>query len=98
MSLSYVLSPEARADYDTAFDYYDAIDQDLSAEFDTRTADAYALISAHPKIGRELQPGVRRVLVRKFPYAVIYREINGKIEVISVLHTSRDPAEWQGRT
>ena len=62
-----ILSPEARADLDSAFDYYDATDPNLSGDFAARAAEAFARVVAHPRIGREVHPGVRRVLVRNFP-------------------------------
>jgi hypothetical protein len=32
-----------------------------------------------------------------FPYIVLYREDQGELVVVSVFHTSRDPADWQSR-
>jgi plasmid stabilization system protein ParE len=40
---------------------------------------------------------VRRALVTKFPYVVLYREDQGEIIVIAVFHTSRNPSVWQSR-
>ena len=68
-----------------------------SGEFVANVAAAFARISTHPRVGHEIHPSVRRVLVKKFPYAVIYREVAGGLQVISVFHTSRDPADWQSR-
>jgi len=40
---------------------------------------------------------VRKAVVTRFPYIVLYREEAGEVLVISVFHTSRDPAVWQAR-
>ena len=40
---------------------------------------------------------VRRALTRRFPYAVYYRMAGNKVVVLGILHTRRDPHEWQSR-
>jgi len=57
----------------------------------------YNRIVGGPLKYQELRGGIRRVLLRRFPYAV-YFAIEGDIAVVvGVLHASRDPAEWQRR-
>ncbi|MEW6688715.1 MAG: hypothetical protein AB1452_06435 [Pseudomonadota bacterium] len=41
--------------------------------------------------------GVKRLLLRRFPYAVVVRESAGEIVVIAFAHTSRRPGYWRGR-
>ena len=41
---------------------------------------------------------VRRAKTRRFPYIVYYRLFDDRIEIIGVLHASRDPRVWQSRT
>ncbi len=40
---------------------------------------------------------VRKAVVRRFPYVVLYREDAAEVVVIAVFHTSRDPSIWQAR-
>ncbi len=40
---------------------------------------------------------VRRALVRRFPYAVLYLAAPESVAIIAVFHTSRYPAGWQER-
>ena len=46
---------------------------------------------------QDLQSGVRRILLRRFPYAVYFAVEPEAVVVLAVLHVSRDPAEWQRR-
>jgi hypothetical protein len=39
----------------------------------------------------------RRVLVRRFPYFVIYREWSDRLEIVAVAHQSRRPGYWRSR-
>jgi len=40
---------------------------------------------------------VKRYLVHRFPYGVIYRIRNRLIQVIAVMHLRRHPNYWRGR-
>jgi toxin ParE1/3/4 len=54
-------------------------------------------IEAMPELYAAGFKGVRRGMLRKFPYVVYYRILPEQIEVLAVLHGSRDPRVWQGR-
>ncbi len=97
MSLPVVLRPEARQEYDDAFDYYEAQRAGLGARFAARVNEVLVRIGNTPKMHGIVRGDVRRAVVTKFPYCVYYRELTDRVEVISVFHTSRDPAVWQSR-
>jgi len=40
---------------------------------------------------------VRRALLRRFPYAVLFRIDQNAITVLACFHASRDPQQWQRR-
>ena len=46
---------------------------------------------------QDLRAGIRRALLRRFPYAIYFAVENDTVLVVAVLHASRDPAEWQRR-
>ncbi len=41
--------------------------------------------------------GVKRLLLRRFPYAVIVRESAAEVVVVAFAHTARRPGYWRGR-
>ena len=41
--------------------------------------------------------GTRRILLRRYPYWVIYRVEDARIVIIAVAHTSRRPDYWHDR-
>jgi len=41
--------------------------------------------------------GVRRFLLRRFPYAVVYLELANEIRILAIAHTSREPGFWRQR-
>jgi toxin ParE1/3/4 len=97
VSLPVVLTPEARQEYDNAFDYYEAQRAGLGTTFAGRIQDVLARIGKSPKMHGVVLGDIRKAVVTKFPYCVYYRELADRVEVIAVFHTSRDPADWQRR-
>ena len=49
-----------------------------------------------PHVSVEL--GVRRRLLKKFPYAVVFMVVAGEIRVIALAHGRRLPGYWRRRT
>jgi plasmid stabilization system protein ParE len=89
--------PAVDADIEAAFEWYEAEEPDLGFEFLGELRAVYQRILEGPRKYQALRSGIRRALTRRFPYA-IYFSIEGEvIVVVAVLHTARDPAEWQRR-
>lgn len=40
---------------------------------------------------------VRRFLLRRFPYSVVFIELDAEIRVLAIAHTSREPGFWRNR-
>ncbi len=45
----------------------------------------------------EFPPAIRKASVEDFPYNVIFREIEGCIQILAVAHHRRRPRYWLGR-
>ena len=43
------------------------------------------------------EAGTRRILLRRFPYHLIYREVPDGIQIVAVMHERRRPGYWHGR-
>lgn len=98
MSLPVVFRPEARAEYDEAFDWFEQLRPGAGVAFAEAVQRTLDVIAAHPKMHSTVHQGVRRSPVGGYPYyRVFYRERTDHVEVIAVFHTSRNPADWHGR-
>jgi toxin ParE1/3/4 len=97
MSLPVVLRDEAQAEFDEAFDYYDAQKVGLGVTFAGRVQEVFDRISANPLLHAVVLRDIRKAVVARFPYCVYYRPEPTRVQVIAVFHTSRDPSVWQGR-
>jgi plasmid stabilization system protein ParE len=41
--------------------------------------------------------GTRRYIFHRFPFYLVYRETDGKLEIIAVAHGRRKPGYWKSR-
>lgn len=91
------LTPTAVRDIEAAVEWYDARAPRLGDEFLERVGALLEQISRQPLIYVEAEQGVRRGLLKRFPYAVYYFHEGNLLTVIAVLHTSRRPDYWKDR-
>ena len=93
------LTSEAHADVDAAFWWYEGRRSGLGFEFNACLDEALQKAARAPLVYVEVDDDIRRVLVRRFPYAVFFvvEDDDATLTVIGVLHTSRDPDSWRER-
>jgi plasmid stabilization system protein ParE len=52
------------------------------------------MIKSFPLAASEIEPEIRRSLLARFPYAIVYGIDDQTIVVIAVAHTHRKPRYW----
>ena len=92
-----ILNPEAEADLVEAKLYYETRRPGLGDDFLLRVEEAFKGIQRAPQLHAEVFQNLRLALVRRFPFAVVYRLDDDQITVLAVYHSRRDPRGWQGR-
>lgn len=88
---------EAKTEYYTSVKYYKEIDRGLAEEFYDAVQDAIAGIKEYPDSGHPYMYNTRRVLLDRFPFAIIYRRKGDLIVILAVHHTKRKPSYWEKR-
>lgn len=89
--------PSVDADVEAAFGWYEGELTGLGLEFLEELRATYLRILQGPFKYAEIRSGIRRALSKRFPYAIYFSVEGTVIIVLAVLHTARDPAEWQHR-
>lgn len=84
-------------DVEAAFEWYEAQYSNLGLQFLNELRLTYVRLSQNPRAYQVIKDDIRRILMRQFPYAVYFVIENDLIIVLGVLHTARDPEEWQTR-
>ncbi len=69
----------------------------LGRRFLAEVRRAEKLISQFPDSAEEIRQGVRRRLLRKFRYSLIYSIEKDGLLILAVAHHSRRPSYWIGR-
>jgi plasmid stabilization system protein ParE len=89
--------PAAAAEFADAAEWYESRRSGLGHEFVNAIRNRVEDIRETPERWA-LAHSVRRALVTKFPYAVVYRELaDGEIQIIAVAHLRRRPKYWARR-
>jgi plasmid stabilization system protein ParE len=77
--------------------YYDNSSPGLGKSFIDDVERAITQIERYPESGYLLNRAVRRVLLRGFPYAVMYSVGPDEIRILAIANLKRRPFYWQGR-
>ena len=97
MKSALTFRPEASADVVEAFSWYQEQRRGLGDEFRADLDATLKLLQQMPETGPVVHRGLRRALLRHFPYAVYFGLSKDLIEVRAVLHQHRSPTAWQSR-
>ena len=69
----------------------------LGRRFFTEVQTAENLLAQFPESAPEILPGIRKRVLRKFPYSLIYTIEADELLILAVAHHSRRPGYWVGR-
>jgi plasmid stabilization system protein ParE len=86
-----VFRPEARAESIEALDWYEARAPGLGFEFIKSLDVALAAATTHSRAFAVVAGDLRRVVLRKFPYSLIFCAENERLVVFAVVHHRRRP-------
>ncbi|MFM2429512.1 MAG: hypothetical protein RLZZ511_725 [Cyanobacteriota bacterium] len=87
-----------KSEIDQAYEWYESQRPELGDEFLECIHQQVNLICQVPEAYRVIYRDVRRVLVKRFPYAIYYRIISSRIIIIAVIHTRKNQNKIRLRT
>jgi len=87
----------AQQEVDDAVFWYSNQAEGASLEFLDGLDRAVRLVKSYPLAFTEIEPEIRRCLLARFPYALIYGIEPQTIVVIAVSHLHRHPGYWADR-
>jgi plasmid stabilization system protein ParE len=77
--------------------YYNNIELGLGSRFLTAIEDATARALAYPLTGTPASENTRRMFLKDFPFALVYRPDDNGIVVFALAHHARRPKYWRVR-
>ena len=92
-----IFHPEATEELYAAVRQYSAIEPALAVDFESKVEECLVLALSYPSMWREVQRGIRRALIRRFPFGIIYAYDDDVFYVLAVMHLHAKPGYWKRR-
>jgi plasmid stabilization system protein ParE len=87
----------AQIELDDAIDYYEEQRAGLGFEFAQEVEQALERVNHYPEAWSPLSSRVRRCLVNRFPYSVIYKIRREFLIIVAIQNHHREPESWRSR-
>ena len=95
------LRPEADAELVVAAQWYEDQSAGLGGQFLDELFDAITSIEQHPRrfarTKQRTRREIRRAMLSRFPYAVVYEIREHDCLIVAVAHAHRNPNYWRAR-
>ncbi len=92
-----VFLPEAEQEMLEAAIYYQSQASGLGVDYLSEVEQAVQAIAESPMTWPIIEGELRRRLIRRFPFGILYRIEPERIVIVAVAHLRRRPGYWRGR-
>lgn len=89
--------PAAAEEAESAFDWYAQRSPEAARGFRDELGHAVEALSTAPTRWPRYGARVRRYVLPRFPFSLVYRLVDARIEIIAVAHGKRRPGYWRSR-
>jgi plasmid stabilization system protein ParE len=89
--------PAARREITAAHAWYARQSVQAADGFYEELLPALDRLQEQPRLFQPYIYGTQRVLLNRFPFSIVYRELLHEIQIIAVAHAKRRPAYWANR-
>lgn len=89
--------PEAETEFLEAVSRYEAEVPGLGDRLNAEIQKAGALLLEYPEIGSILDRELRKLVLDRFPYYLIYFPVSETVHILAVAHERRKPGYWSER-
>ena len=87
--------PAAEAEHLETVVWYETRKAGLGAQYLAELERTLEQIRRDPgRFPIESEPGIRRAIVRQFPFSVLFRAVEGQVDILAVAHHRRRPGYW----
>ena len=95
MKLSF--HPEADTEFFASIEYYEQCESGLGYDFSVEVYSAVQIILKQPTAWPVIEDDVRRFLINRFPFGILYSIEENEIYILAVMNLRRDPDYWKHR-
>jgi len=98
MAVELEIHPGALDEIQSAASWYSDRSESAAAAFVTELDKAIALIAEAPFRWPIAKNGARKFILNRFPFAVVYRVNESRLQILAVAHGHRRPGYWKSRS
>jgi plasmid stabilization system protein ParE len=95
--MTFSFHPEARAEFEGAVAYYEELQAGLGLDLALEVQAAIGSVVSFPDAWPPIEGEIRRCLVRRFPYGILYTRLDSEVLILAVMHLQRSPDYWKDR-
>jgi plasmid stabilization system protein ParE len=96
--MNFVFASLAQQEYDDAVNWYEGQMRGLGERFRIEVENGLARIEAHPQAWPLERGEVRKYLLNRFPYKLLYAIEPARAVILAVAHQHRRPDYWVDRS
>ena len=94
---SLVIHGDARAEYIESYVWYHERGPHIAEAFEREVEHTLEALQEFPEHCPVYVGKWRRILLRRFPFGIVYGFIDNRIVVVAIMHTRRKPGYWKKR-
>ncbi len=96
--ITVIFHPLAQQELTEAATYYEGQKTGLGLEYLEAVEQAVNCLMYYPEIGGKIRGSIRRLILPKFSYSLLYRVLaDEQIRILAVAHHKRKPFYWSKR-
>jgi len=96
--MTYRFNAAARLELHELIESFARENRSLAIRFVSDLTSSISLLESNPRMGSQHAHGTRRMLLRQFPYVLIYGvDEDDCITIVAVSHQRRRPSYWRNR-
>lgn len=96
--MTYYFYPGAEAEHFETIAFFESRQPGLGASYLLEFEMVMAEVITHPQRYKvERKPNIRLAALKRFPFNIIFRNIDGKVQILAVSHKRRRPDYWLER-
>ncbi|MBT5290879.1 MAG: type II toxin-antitoxin system RelE/ParE family toxin [Thiotrichales bacterium] len=95
--MNFSFHPEAEIEFNKSIDYYEEIGSGLGYDFALEVYSTIKRSVEFPDAWTVFEGEIRRSLVKRFPYGILYSKEQKGIFIVAVMNLHRQPEYWKHR-
>ncbi|WP_348676170.1 type II toxin-antitoxin system RelE/ParE family toxin [uncultured Candidatus Thioglobus sp.] len=95
--MNFSFHPEAEIEFNKSIDYYEEIESGLGYDFALEVYSTIKRSVEFPDAWTVFEGEIRRSLVKRFPYGILYSKEQKGIFIVAVMNLHRQPEYWKHR-